>query len=524
MKTITFSASRSLLVALLFAFCSRAAQPQMAASPQSTNRAALAAASSRVRNPAVAGLFYPADAAELSKTLDRLLNSAPEGRLPGLKALICPHAGYDYSGPAAAIAYKILAGTDRHTAIVMGPSHYAWFKGACIPNADAYRTPLGLVPISAQAKILASTPPFVLEPICLIQRPPWASQGLKALPEPGQDTPETWEHSVEVQIPFLQKVLQHFELVPIVIGESDPQTIANALSAKLDDTTVVVASSDLSHYHPYNTARDLDNSCIKAICDGNLDQMKTQEACGKSPILVLMHLARLKGWKAQVLDYRNSGDATGDKDRVVGYTAIAFCAPKTESLSVPERKSLLEFARTSLERAAAGSEPPAATPKDLPAQLIEKKACFVTLTKAGALRGCIGHLTPSESLYQAVVDNARSAALRDPRFPAVQSDEVSRIKIEISVLTEPQPLPFASPDDLLGKLRPGQDGVLLRIGQRSATFLPQVWTQLPDKVDFLNHLAQKAGCETTAWRGPGVTVSIYHVECFEEEELPARGK
>ena len=152
----------------------------------------------------------------------------------------------------------------------------------------------------------------------------------------------------------------------------------------------------------------------------------------------------------------------------------------------------------------------------MPPPLLEKRACFVTLTKGGALRGCIGHLTALEPLHQAVASNARSAALRDPRFPPVQPEEVEDIHIEISVLTEPQPLAFSSPDDLLSKLRPNEDGVLLQIGPRTATFLPQVWAQIPDKEQFLQHLSQKAGCEPSAWRGQDVSISIYHVECFEE--------
>ena len=160
---------------------------------------------------------------------------------------------------------------------------------------------------------------------------------------------------------------------------------------------------------------------------------------------------------------------------------------------------------------------PEVAEKDVPPKLAEKKACFVTLTKDGALRGCIGHLTAMEPLHQAVAENARNAALRDPRFLPVKPDELDKIKIEISVLTEPQPLAFSSPEDLLSKLHPNEDGVLLHIGPRTATFLPQVWAQIPDKVEFLEHLSQKAGCEPSAWRGKDVSVSIYHVECFEEE-------
>jgi AmmeMemoRadiSam system protein A len=399
----------------------------------------------------------------------------------------------------------------------MGPSHYAAFQCACLPKADAYKTPLGLVPISEKAKALASTAPFVLEPQCLVQRPGWWRQAPKSAPEAGQDTPETWEHSVEVQVPFLQKVLKNFRLLPVVVGEADPAQLAKALAGQIDDGTIVIASSDLSHYHTYQTAKGLDDHCVKAICDLDLEAMATQEACGKTPILALLHLARQKGWKAQLLDYRNSGDVTGEKDRVVGYTAVAFCAPAPENLSAAERKFLLELARKTLTSVTAGGSVPEAAAKDIPPKFTEKKACFVTLTKSGALRGCIGHLTAMEPLHQAVAENARNAALRDPRFPAVTPDELDQIKIEISVLTDPQPLAFSSPDDLLSKLHPNDDGVLLHIGPRTATFLPQVWEQLPDKVEFLNHLSQKAGEEPSAWRGKDVSVSIYHVECFEEE-------
>ncbi len=495
------------------------ARSETARDDQSTNTPAFAPSGQRVREPAVAGLFYPGDAATLSKTIDRLLAKAPDHSVPRLKALVCPHAGYEYSGQTAAIAYKLLAGRDVETVVVMGPSHYGWFTGACIPNADAYKTPLGLVPISEKAKALAGTAPFELERRCLVERPAFWRQSPKPAPETGEDTPETWEHSVEVQVPFLQKVLKGFKLVPVVMGRVDPAEAAKVLAKSIDDGTIVVASSDLSHYHPYQDAKRLDDRCVKAICDLDVDSISPEQACGRMPILTLLHLARQKGWKAQLLDYRNSGDVTGDKDRVVGYTAVAFYAPASENLSAAERQFLLDLARKTLTSVAAGGSLPEVAAKDVPPKLTEKKACFVTLTKSGALRGCIGHLVAMEPLYQAVAENARNAALRDPRFPPVGSDELGEVKIEISVLTDPQPLSFNSPDDLLSKLHPNEDGVLLQIGPRTATFLPQVWAQIPDKVDFLGHLSQKAGCEPSAWRGKDVSVSIYHVECFEEEHV-----
>ncbi len=439
--------------------------------------------------------------------------------IPHLKGLVCPHAGYPYSGQTAAIAYKTLAGRDIQTVVILGPSHYAAFQGASVPNADAYQTPLGNVPISDKAQQLIKASPFVLEPKCLVQRPSWWQQSSKPAPPAGEDTPDTWEHSVEVQVPFLQKTLKNFTILPVVFGDVDPEQAAKVLAGIIDDKTIVVASSDLSHYHPYDEAKELDNRCVRAICSLDIDEMKTQEACGKLPILTLMYLAREKGWKAQLLDYRNTGDVTGDKNHIiVGYSAIAFYAPTQENYAAQERGFLLDLARKTLTCVASNGSPSEVNAGDVSPKLSETKACFVTLTENGMLRGCIGHILPQEPLCQAVEDNAQNAARRDPRFLPVQSDEVSKIKIEISVLTEPQPLRFTSPEDLLNKLQPYEDGVLLQIGSHGATFLPQVWAQIPDKVEFLNQLSRKAGCAPSAWRGKETTVSIYHVESFEESE------
>ena len=181
------------------------------------------------------------------------------------------------------------------------------------------------------------------------------------------------------------------------------------------------------------------------------------------------------------------------------------------------REFLLGLARQALGDAVAGEEAlPPLDPPGLSPSLLEKKACFVTLTRGGVLRGCIGHLSPQEPLYRAVALNVRNAALRDPRFPAVQPDELNEIRIEISVLSEPRPLSFSSPEELLAKLRVKLDGVLLRVGYRMATFLPQVWMQVPDKVEFLNQLAEKAGCPSGAWRGSDSSISTYTVESFGE--------
>ena len=478
----------------------------------------------KVRPPAMAGNFYPADKAVLQKTVDQYLEIAEKVPLARLRGLVCPHAGYQFSGMTAGCSYKQVQGRSFSTVVILGPSHYADFDGVALPDYGATETPLGKITVSPLAQKLEGHPPFVVNPVCRqIQRMPWSTP-LAAGESP---TPHTWEHSVEVQFPFVQRVLPEAQIMPGICGTVDTQQAAQVLAELIDDQTLVVASSDLSHYHPYDQAHLLDTICANCICQLDTVGMQQQEACGKTPILVLMHLAKLKHWKAKLLDLCNSGDRTGDKQRVVGYAAIAFyeeepatlpAAPAAESEFLPNQKQLLlRLARASITRAVRGEDPPQAGATEITHPLGEPRACFVTLREAGQLRGCIGSLFPQEPLHLAVIHRAAAAALHDPRFMAVQAGELPKIEIEISVLTLPQPLKFSSPEDLLDKLRPRIDGVVLRLDGREATFLPQVWEELPGKVEFLDHLAQKAGRPPGAWRNPGTEVLVYQVVAFQEK-------
>jgi len=278
----------------------------------------------KVREAAVAGMFYPKEQKELAETIDRHLAGVEAEPIADLRALICPHAGYRYSGPTAAFAYKQLLGRGIDTAIVLAPTHYADFPGASIADAGAYRTPLGLIGLSPLAGELAKVKPFVRGPKCRVQRPGWWRLSPKKAPPAGEDTPHTWEHSLEVQLPFLQKVLKDFTLVPVVLGRVAPADVAKALSGRLNKKTILIASSDLSHFRRYESAIRLDRRCIDAIRNLDTKAITPEHACGHRPILTLMHLAKLKGWKVRLLDYRNSGDTAGEKSRVVGYAAIAF--------------------------------------------------------------------------------------------------------------------------------------------------------------------------------------------------------
>jgi len=520
---------RLLLAVALLAVASCQAKPQQGESSPGAPAAA-ARKFEKVREPAVAGIFYPKDKDALKREVERLLAEAKPEPVKNLRALVCPHAGYEFSAPIAASGYKLLAGQRFSTIILLGPSHCAIFSGAFVPATDAYRTPLGIVPLSAKVAEIAKIPPFSSNPRCSVDRPGWAGRSSNKSPPAGKDMPDTWEYSLEVQLPFLQSTLHDFSIVPVVFGEVDPAAVAKKLTAFLDDDTLLVVSTDLSHFHPYQQAKTGDMRTVKAICDLRADLIDDEDACGHGPLATLIEIARRKGWKAHLLDYRNSGDTFGDKSRVVGYAAIAFSSsearkplPKsvTSQFTPEERRFLLTLARKSVTAAVTDRE----GPKDdaaAPAKFRERRACFVTLTINGNLRGCIGSLSPQESLYRAVISRAKAAAIEDPRFSPVRADELNKIDIEISVLTPPKPLTFTSPQDLLAKLRPGVDGVVLRVEGHTATYLPQVWEQMPDKRTFLSELSEKAGLAADGWMSPGATVMTYQVEAFHEETGKAR--
>lgn len=255
-----------------------------------------------VLEPAVAGTFYPRDAAELESVVEGLLSEAGLPETPRPRGLVVPHAGYVYSGLTAAHGFGAIEGHGYDTVVVMGPSHHFLFEGAAVPNATHYRTPLGDVRISPKSVQLVDNELIfqsgeVFEP----------------------------EHSVEVELPFLQAVLGDFELVPVVTGRAEPQGLASRLLEVVDEGTLVVASSDLSHYHPYDEAVGLDRACTESIPSLDFQGFADGcEACGRVPILALMHIAGEKGWEGRLLDYRNSGDTAGMKGSVVGYASVAF--------------------------------------------------------------------------------------------------------------------------------------------------------------------------------------------------------
>ncbi|MBN1502707.1 AmmeMemoRadiSam system protein B [Candidatus Woesearchaeota archaeon] len=444
-----------------------------------------------IREPVVAGTWYPGTESGLSSTIEEYFSKAKQEELEGIKALIVPHAGYVYSGQVAAQAFNQLQ-KDYTKVFIIGANHNAdapYFKFS-VPEATHYKTPLGEVMVSSITKELLKNDLF------------------KYVPE------AHLSHIIEIELPFLQKRLSKFEIIPIVTGYVELGDIIQAaqlISKYLDEDTLIVISSDLSHYHTYEEAVNLDNECIKSVEKQDFQNTAKCEACGLSAILILLEISKEKDWKAKIIDYKNSGDVSGEKTRVVGYSAIAFYQ---EDISPEDKEFLLKLARETLELYLKDKSKPRAD--DVPGRLKEKQGCFVTLEKENQLRGCIGHIIPQESLYECVIENAINAAVNDRRFSPVELEELNDIEIEISALSVPEELEFSSSEELLNKLVPLKHGVILLSGLHQSTYLPQVWEQLPEKELFLSQLCIKGGASSDCWEEQSTKIYTYTANVWKE--------
>ena len=431
---------------------------------------------SQIRAAAVAGQSYPGRADELRSSVDSMLAAAKTSESCP-KAIIAPHAGYIYSGPIAATVYaRGSNAADKISRVVLlGPSHRVDFKGIAACSADFYRTPLGDVAIDKES-----------------------IQQVVALPNTViLDEAHTQEHSLEVQLPFLQRALGDFSLIPLVVGQAEAADVAKVLETLWGGAeTLIVISSDLSHHEPYDSARSKDQATCKQIESLHTD-ISGDQACGCKPINGLLYLAKQKGLTAATIDYRNSGDTAGSKNSVVGYGAYIITEPKTMPLAW--RQQLLQLARNAIAHRLAGKDDFQIEFNFHPDELKKQLASFVTLNLHGRLRGCIGSLAAHRQLVMDVAHNARAAAFQDPRFSAVTSAEFQHLDIHISVLSEPQEMAITSREDLLQKIRPTVDGLIIEENGARATYLPSVWEQISDAAVFIRELRAKAGLDPNSW-------------------------
>lgn len=472
-----------------------------------------------LRLPAVAGSFYPADKESLSGMIDEYLKKAPEPNASGddLFLLVVPHAGYIYSGRTAGVAYKLIENQNFESVILLGPSHRMNVTGASVWSKGAWRTPLGDVPIDTELAyaIMKEDPKL------------W-------------DRPDAHlaEHSLEVQIPFLQKTLKNFKIVPILINDgsfNNRMKVASCIAKATENKKVlIVVSTDMSHYHSDEVARKMDDIAVNLIRKGATDDLWVKsgledvELCGMAAVVTALEVARAKFLRGiELLRYTTSGEVTGDLSSVVGYSAWAFykepkeipltsgfegsAAESISVLSFNDQKELLKLARQTLESYL--SDKKMVNFSNSNPLFIDQRAVFVTLRKKGELRGCIGRLFAEESLQDAVKHMTIESAIQDPRFLPVREEELKDLKIEISVL---------SPLERIGdvnEIRLGKHGVIVSQGGSSGVFLPKVAIETGwSKEKFLSQLcSQKAELDENCWKDPRTELYVFTSQDFKED-------
>ena len=469
------------------------------------------------REAVVAGQFYPADKNELAAYVDGALAAELKKPAGEIVAVLAPHAGYEFWGKMAGLAFKHIADS-YDTVVILATGHTEGVKGAALLASDFYQTPLGKVlpDKSLAAALIKASPLF-------------------------EDRPSAHEreHAVEVQLPFLQRRLKKpFTLLAAVLNTNDLKslkTIGSVLAASLKGKkALIVISTDFSHYPRKDDAAAADGAMRLAIESLDPDLVWTTSlyllakkipgldtcACGEAAVEAGMEAARLLGAKSFLTlklsnSYMESPHA--GPDRVVGYLSGLFLKsgkPSDLKLSKEQKAVLLKEARLTLENSFSGKERPAGLEAD--PRLNLPGAVFVTLTEGGQLRGCVGTVSPSMTLMDAVRYGAFSAAFRDGRFQPVTREELYKIKIEVSVLSPLKPVQAAD-------IKPRQHGVVVVRDGKSGLFLPQVWEQIPAKEDFMGELcAQKAGLPRDCWKDPKTQLYSFTVDPFEEGKSETR--
>ena len=465
-----------------------------------------------VRQAAVSSQFYPSDKIELSTMIDNFLSQATATNTAVPQILIVPHAGYVYSGRVAAFAFKQLQNSGFNRAIIIGRSHQEFFEGVAIDGSDAWQTPLGEVALDKDfiSKLQKQDNSLFFE----------------------NSAVHKTEHCLEVEVPFLQKVLGgDIKIVPMLFGDDNLQTVqklADALFSIIDERTVVIISSDLAHYPSYDDANKIDKKTIDAILSDNINGFEQNmpnlqtTACAKNAIQTAMLLAKQMGLQGKLLKYANSGDAASQaRERVVGYAALGFfsadarrsapCKEKgTECLAEQEQKIALQIVRETLQAAFEKKDYPLSA--DLPKIFQENRGVFVTLKRGEQLRGCIGNFQPDISLGQNIKDMALSAGFSDSRFTPLQKDELKDIEIEISVLSALQKI--TDPNIIVA----GEHGVMVRKGRQGGVYLPQVAAEMGwTREEFLNSLcSEKAGLARDCWLDGSAELFIFTAQVFSE--------
>ncbi|MDD5510042.1 MAG: AmmeMemoRadiSam system protein B [Dehalococcoidales bacterium] len=416
-----------------------------------------------VRHPVVAGQFYPAQASRLSRIISGMVDDQAEKE--DVIGVVSPHAGYPYSGPVAAAAISRIKFKD--TFVILGPNHTGMGKALSIMTVGSWETPLGSIEIDTELAGQILTDSRYLEE---------------------DDKSHQYEHSIEVQIPFLQYFSKDFRIVPVAFSYHSPaayKDVGRAIARAVKDTekgVVIIASSDMTHYEPQESARQKDNKAIEAILDLDEDELLRRvdefgiSMCGYAPTVALITAAKALGaTRAELVRYQTSGDVTGDYSSVVGYAAI----------TIKGMSPLAKLAKMAVETYVRDGE--TLKPEELTAEMKERAGVFVSIHKLGNLRGCIGTFEPdTENVAEETIVNAVSSATRDPRFSPISPGELKDLDYNVDVLTTPEPVEGKD------QLNPKEYGVIVESGLRRGLLLPDL--EGVDSVDYqISICRQKAG-------------------------------
>jgi len=475
------------------------------------------------RQPAVSGQFYPSDKVQLIQMLESFFsnNQLVNSSMP--LAIVVPHAGYVFSGEVAASAFKQINREKQFKHIfVIGSSHTTYFNGASVYTQGDFITPLGNIPVDTLAA--------------------WLKNNYKVFNNNSE--PHISEHSLEVQLPFLQYWLKKpFSIVPIIIGGESEETcrkMGEAIGSFFSEENLFIISTDFSHYPDYTNAKISDTTITGAVASNSVESfLKTKKylenkgtpglvtaMCGWTSVLTLLNITeKMPGIEYHVIKYKNSGDSKyGDKEKVVGYCAMEVTKKQKSNsdnafnLSDDEKEKLLKIARNTLNDYIIKGVIPKIDENAFSANLLVQAGAFVTLNKKGNLRGCIGDFQAGKPLYQTVQSMTIAASTEDYRFDKVIPDELDKIEIEISVLTPMHKI------ESIDEIVLGKHGVYIKKGNKAGTFLPQVATETGwSKEEFLGHCSQdKAFIGWDGWKT--ADIYIYEALVFGEKELATKLK
>lgn len=427
----------------------------------------------KIKHPSVAGSFYSSDKHELLENIHSFTENNIKDYNVSTRAIIVPHAGYYYSGQVASEAFQYLDKKAKNI-FIFAPVHQVAVSDVALSGFDKWLTPLGEISLNQELN-QELIHKFACEYI---------------------DLAFENEHSIEVQVPFIQSTHHSAKIVPVLVGGASSRRIADIIEhfwGNPDNAFVI--SSDLSHFYNSSEARKIDSLTAEMIESLDIEKFHPQQACGSIGVCALVDFAKDNNFSLVRIDMRNSADVTGETQRVVGYGSwFLLEGSKSKFIKKHFSKLMIDICRKSIEAGLNNKRIDLVDEvEDIPAVLDELGACFVTLEIKGMLRGCIGSIIAHQSLLDDLIKNAHNAAFSDTRFTPLTKEEFKEIDISVSLLSPPTKMDFEDEQDLLNQIKPFTDGIIIKDGVHQAVYLPSVWEQLPDKVTFLNSLKEKAG-------------------------------